>query len=1139
MKKNRDYFERIRQFLSGKTLKVMKLTFFLSIVTVVQLFAAESYSQMTKLNLKLDDVRISDALKAIENQSEFFFLYSPKLIDVERKVNIDAENEPIKDILNDIFDKDVIFAVYDRQIILTKNNLPAPPDEMQQPKISGTIKDEQGNPLAGVTVLIKGTTNGTLSDASGKYAINDAPKNATLIFSFVGMTTQEIPTDGRGVLDIVLKEASIGLEEVVVTGYSTQRKKDLTGSIGTVNGEALTKAPVPGLSNALAGKLTGVIAVQTYGTPGADQAEFYIRGKSTFGDNSALVLVDGVERSYERIDPNDIESVTILKDAASAAIYGNRAANGVMLITTKRGTQKGVSVTYNGSYGMRKPTFLPQLMNSYQYAVAINEAFANQASLQGGTYTPMYTADQIESYKNGTGTNTDWWKETMRPSAPIQQHNITLNGGTDKVKALLSVGSENDGGIYDLSWFKKESVRANIDAQVTKDLSVSFNISGRQQESNASATSEWEVFSLFQASLPNYEPYEYIDANGNQTTPTDPNGKKVLAWNGLNYSPIGNENHSGYNNNKYQISENSAILKYNVPFISGLVSKLIYSYDRYYSNSKVFNTPYDFYVNGTKNTKGSTIKLNQGSGNGNSQTLQFTLDYSKKFGRHTLGALFVFEQADSYSEYVSAYREGFTSAAIGQLFAGGSLNKTNNGYASQTARRGYVGRLNYNFMDKYLVQVNGRYDGSFNFAPDKRWGFFPAMSAAWRISKESFLQDVGWLSDLKIRASIGKYGNDRIPQYMYQQGYVFSSESNPVYGTITGGVYNVPIAPTALANKDVTWETATSKDLGFDWAVLGGKLAGEFDVFKKRTENILMYPSASVPSSFGASVPMQNIGVVDNWGFETAVRFNTKAGDLNISIEPNITYANSKVIEMAEASNVPEGLKQTGQPFDQRFGYVAEGLYQTSDFSADGTLKSGIVSQYPVQAGDIKYKDISGPNGVPDNYIDYYDRTRIGTSRIPKYVYGLNFGFMYKNFDLTANFEGAFGYDSYRWFDAFDLTSNANVAITDSWRPGNENSRFPRTYIGQSDNNSQVSSYWLVAGAYLKLRQLVFSYTMPKMTLLQKIGISNLRFSISGNNLLSISKMKEFDPEAPDMDSTNGHYYFQWKSVSGGLSVTF
>jgi hypothetical protein len=284
---------------------------------------------------------------------------------------------------------------------------------------------------------------------------------------------------------------------------------------------------------------------------------------------------------------------------------------------------------------------------------------------------------------------------------------------------------------------------------------------------------------------------------------------------------------------------------------------------------------------------------------------------------------------------------------------------------------------------------------------------------------------------------------------------------------------------------------------------------------------------------------MQNIGIVDNWGFETAVRFNTKAGGLNIFIEPNITFANSKVIEMAEASNVPEGLQETGRPFNQRFGYVADGLYKTSDFNADGTLVNGNVSQYPVQAGDIKYKDISGPDGVPDQYIDYYDRTHIGSSAIPKYVYGLNIGLMYKNFDLTANFQGAFGYDAYRWFDAFDLTSNANAAIVDSWRPGNENSRFPRTYIGQSDNNSQVSSYWMVPGAYLKLRNVVLAYTLPKLTVLDKIGISNLRFSIAGTNLFSLSKMTEFDPEAPDMDSTTGHYYIQWKSISGGLSVTF
>jgi TonB-linked SusC/RagA family outer membrane protein len=1141
MKKIRDYYGGIFGFLSKKTVRAMKLTFFLSMVTIVQLLATESYSQMTKLSLKLDDVKIADALKEIENQSEFYFLYSPKLIDVERKVNIDAEKEPIRDILSNIFDENVKFTVYDRQIILTRSDLPVSSAELQQQKITGTVTDEKGNPMPGVTVQVKGTSNGILTDMFGKYTFTNLSQDAILVFSFVGMSTQEIVTKGQMQINVVLKEMAIGLDEVVVTGYSTQRVKDLTGSVVAVKGEALTKAPVPSLNNALAGKMTGVISIQNTGTPGNEEGRFYIRGQSTFGDNSALVLVDGVEREYSRIDPNDIESVTILKDAASAAIYGSRAANGVILITTKRGTQKGVHITYTGSYGVQKPTYLPAMMNSYQYATGINEAFSNQASLQGGVYTPMYTDAEIAAYKNGTGTYTNWWKETMNPSSITQQHNITLNGGTDNIKALVSVGTSNQGGLYSLSWFKKDMLRANIDAELTKDLTISVNIAGRQEERNESSSSQWSVFQLFQASLPNFEPYVYIDPTGKVTTKNDPTGHRELAWNGLNYSPIGNVLNSGFNNIKNQVSENSAILKYKVPFINGLVSRLAYSYDRSFINTKNFNTPYNFYVNGTLNSNGSTIKLNQDASNNRSQTLQFTLDYSKTLGKHTFGALFVFEKSDSYYEYFSAYREGFTSAAIPQLFAGGSLNKTNNGLASIGARMGYVGRINYNYEDKYLVQVNGRYDGSFNFSSDRRWGFFPAASVAWRVSKESFLQGVSWLENLKLRASIGQYGNDRIAQYMYQQGYVFTTTDRPVYGTITGSspVFNVPIAPTALANVNVTWETATSKNIGFDWGILKGQITGEFDLFKKRTKNILMLPSASVPDSFGADVPMQNIGVVDNWGFEAAARFNTKVGSIIISFEPNITYATSRVIAMAEASNVPPGLRQTGRPFGERYGFVSEGLYQTTDFNDDGTLKSGIVSQYTVQAGDIKYKDISGPNGVPDKVIDYHDRTDIGSSRIPKYIYGLNLGLQYKNFDLTANLQGAFGYEAYRWFNAFDLTSNAMAAVVDSWRPGNENARFPRTYIGQSDNNKQVSSYWLVNGAYLKLRNIELAYTVPKLRAMTKIGISNLRLSLSANNLFSLSKMKEYDPEAPDMDSTTGHYYFQMKTVMGGIQVEF
>lgn len=1038
--------------------------------------SAKSWSQQTKIDLQVQNSSVGDILLSIENGSRYLFIYDAEVINALDKKSIDVKGKNIEEVLDQLFKStNVAYRIEDRQVFLyEKHSIPSNLfTEQGLVDVKGRVTDPSGAVLPGVSVVVKSTTNGTITDSEGNYSLGQVPDNASLVFSFVGMKTQEIPVSGKTTIDVSLTEETVGIGEVIAVGYGVQRKADLTGSVGEVKGDKLTVAPASSLSNALAGKITGVVTVQSSGTPGDDDAALYIRGQSTFGDNSALVLVDGIERDFNRINPYDIESVTVLKDAASAAIYGSRASNGVILIITKRGTRKDIEVNYTGSYGIQSPTYLPNMMNSWEYSLYYNEALANIASLTGGTYIPKYSDQEIAAFKNGTAPNTNWWSEVMNATAPIQQHNISLNRNTDKLKVFASIGSFDQHGLYSLSWYKRYHVRSNIDASVTKNFSVSLNLAGRIEKRSSSAQ-ERNAFGNLIESLPTLSPYEYRTPDGKLTPADDPTAQKALSYNGLNHTPIGLMLHTGYNLYDTSVFESSLALNYEVPFIKGLTAKFVYSYDKSYSNTKVFNTPFEFYINGSVNKWGSIIKLDQNASNFNRKTSQFTLDYSTTIGESKLSTLFVYEQSETYNDFISAYREGFIATSIDQMFAGSGANKDNDGNASVGARKGYVGRINYNYKDKYLVQVDGRYDGSFNFASEKRWGFFPAMSLGWRINKEPFMTDVSWLTNFKLRASIGQYGNDRIAQYMFLQAFEFNN------GIVAGTspVYNAGIAPTALANADVTWETATSKNVGFDWAILNNKLSGEFDYFTKRTKNILMDAGASVPGTFGATLPFQNIGVVDNWGYEATISCHTKIQNLEISIQPNITYTNSKVINMAEAANVPDGLKQTGKPFGQRFGYVAEGLLQPSDFDPNGKLISGIVYQNPIQAGDIKYKDISGPGGTPDGKIDSYDRTRIGSSRIPKYVFGINLSLNYKNFDLFANFQGAGGYDSYRAFDGFINSGNAMGAMVDSWRVGHENARFPRLYVGQTPNNGLTSSYWLVNGSYVKLRNAELAYTI-------------------------------------------------------------
>jgi TonB-linked SusC/RagA family outer membrane protein len=607
---------------------------------------------------------------------------------------------------------------------------------------------------------------------------------------------------------------------------------------------------------------------------------------------------------------------------------------------------------------------------------------------------------------------------------------------------------------------------------------------------------------------------------------------------------VGDVHHSGNVVNRDNVIESSLALKYTVPFIKGLTVQYKYAFDRSFLTLKDFEVPYTFYV-GTdpiadKKQSIPEINLNQRSTERTRQTGQATLSYNNTFGDHNISGLLLFENSDYRNDWMEAYRDGFISSEVDQLFAGSTARWSNDGSASENARIGYAGRVAYNYKNKYLVQVNGRYDKSFNFPKDNAGGFFPAVSVGWRLSQESFLEDVSWLSNLKLRATWGVYGNDRINPYQYLSLFEFSENRNRPSGTVTSGGYNQGIAPGVIPNPEVTWELANLTNIGFDFALFENKISGDFEVFKKHTEGLLI-ARQDIPREVGASIAPYNIGIVDNRGLEATLRYKNSFGDFRMNLEGTFTYATSEIIEMSEPANVSDALKETGRPFDSRYGFISDGLFQSENEVTNGADQSYFGTY---QVGDIKYVDIAGPDGSgPDGVIDANDRTYIGRSAMPEINFGFNLYLGYQGFELTASFQGASRYTHRHEPSPFVNNGNGLQTFTEAWTAEEPDARWPRSYLGASGNNGGGSSgdetdYFLHDAWFLKLRTAEFAYNIPQIAVLERIGVKHLRVSVSGSNLLSFSNVDFWDPESSDR-GTHPMFYTPMRTIFGGIQVTF
>ena len=993
----------------------------------------------------------------------------------------------------------------------------AEPD-LQQFTVTGVVTDSQtGDFMPGVNVVVKGATVGTITDESGKYSISVSDRNATLVFSFIGYVSKEVSVAGKSVIDVVLLSDMQNLEEVVVVGYGTQRRVTVTGSVASVNSKEIAKTPTNNITNAIAGLLPGVITKNTSGEPGRDDNVVLIRGRNTTGNTDPLIVVDGVQgvSGWERINSNDIESISVLKDA-SAAIYGSRAANGVILITTKRGSIGKPVINYSYNQGISQPTRLPKMASSYEFA-----QYVNQLDVESGN-TPRYSDEVLQKYKDGTDPNyinEDWYAASLRKSVLQSQQNLNVRGGSETIKYSVSGSYSNENGIFKYSElnYKTYTIRSNVDAVINKWLNVGFDLNGALFNGNypggGSNFGSLKQIPFVPVFWPNGLPSAGIE-NGNNPI--------------IQASPAsGNVNNR---ENRY-LAKGSFDIK--VPWVKGLGADGYFVYSNNMTTNKNWQKPWTVYdYNKTTDTYipklGGGIllpQLTQTYSGSWSTLINLRVKYELKSGPHNLNTFIAMEQSSGISSNFSAFRKNYLSTTIDELFAGSLVDQSTGGNRSESGRQNIFGRINYGYKDKYLFDLNVRYDGSSNFPKGKQWGLFPGVSVAWRISQEDFMKNnATFIDNLKLRASIGKIGNDAISAFQNLRLYTLGNTGMSFGQTL---VANQGLVMGVTPNPNITWEVATTWNVGLDASFWNGLLALEADVFNQRRSNILASRDLAVPAYTGLNLPNENIGIADNKGFELQLSHtNTVTTDLTYRIAANVAYSKSKIIDIDEAQNVPEWQKAEGHVIDASRYYEALGIIRTQEqFDA-------VVKRVGTQIGDLYYRDVDG-NGI----IDDNDRVRIDKTNIPEVTFGLNLSANYKNFTLWANFAGATRYWQYYHVNARIAINQLEDVIVHRYTPGSMDSKYPRlpTIETQTEVSGLSSTFWLMDASYVKLKTLELSYTLPQ-ELLAKLNIQAVRIFANGNNLFTIDKLKWNDPE--NSSNTNANYP-QQKVYNLGINLTF
>ena len=1002
----------------------------------------------------------------------------------------------------------------------------------QTATVSGVVKDDTGEPVIGAGVLVKGTTLGTITDIDGHFSFRADDLNGVLVVSFVGMETQEIPMKGKGTFDIVLKSSNTLLEEVQVVAYGAQKKVTLTGSISSVNTDELLKVPTASIGNMLSGVLSGVSSIQSSGQPGGDDPDVFIRGISTLNTMNAkpLYLVDGVERSFFQIDPNEVENITILKDASSTAVFGVRGANGVIIVTTKRGKEGKAKINASFSYGIQTPTRMPEFVNSYDYATFLNEAYTNDGK------DPKFTPEAVEAFRTHSNPiiypDTDWMELLFKSSAPQTQGNVNISGGTERVRYFISMGMLDQKGFfknhdtrYDANFnFNRYNYRANLDIDFTKTTLVAINMGGRVEKRNFPRSGD-DINQLFRRiywatpfSGPGIVDGKWIKGNS-QYLPV-----------GLS-DGLGNIYGRGYGSKTTNVVNLDLALTQKLDFVTkGLQFKIKVAYNSGYDHTKERATSIESYqpwyrkdVTWMEHPAGSDpnevvyiqdgeaglISYAESFGKSRDWYAEASFDWKRDFGLHHLSALALYNQSKTYypdSDYPGIPR----------------------GYV------GLVGRVTYDYDNKYLIEGNVGYNGSENFAPGNRYGFFPAVSGGWVLTQEEFLKDNPVVNFLKIRASYGIVGNDRYHPYGtgFMDRFLYLPNSYFIgsgYQFGTGTSWSPGAYEKSFGNSGLSWEKSAKQNYGIDFSLFNQKLSGSIDYFYEKRTDILAKASTD-PIIHAMSLPVLNLGIVSNKGVELNLKWNHKINSFRYWTNLNVSYAKNKIVYQDEVPSEYTYTLKTGHPVGQPFGLKVRGFYYEG-------MEDVADHSYVLKEGDVVYEDLNHDGKIDDN-----DKTAIGYPSYPLLNAGLTLGFEYKGFDLTMlllvstktsrvleeTFRKPLG-------ETYDRSLMSHQ-FTDRWTPETAaTAKLPRATIDGVKNNYRDSELWVKDASYLRLKNIEIGYNF-RLPFMPKIGMEKMRVFMTGYNLLTFDKLKISDPESM---SSGVPQYPVMRVINFGLNVSF
>ncbi len=1132
----------------------MKLTILLLCLSVLGTWAMDSYSQTTRLTVNFEQTSIKRILNEIEDQSEYRFFYSGD-VNVEKKASIALENKEVDEILNDIFEGSAVkYRIKGRQIALfVEENSNTIRFAVQPINVSGKVTDGDGLPLPGVSVIIKGTTSGTTTNFDGIYRLKDVSSDKILVFSFVGMKSQEIQISGKNNIDIMMQEEAIGLEELIVVGYGTQKKVNLTGAISQISSDKLENRPITSSAQGLQGLIPNLNITFTSGEPGNTGTNFNIRGGTSINGGSPLILIDGVEQNIELINPNDIANVTVLKDAASAAIYGARAAFGVILVTTKQAEKdKPTRITYSGQWSWSKATIMPELIdNSYDYAVAVNKAMN---SFDGSQAFSDQHIEKIKAYHEDPNNNPEWeeiddkfyfyghsdWKnELINDFAPTQQHNVKVSGGGKKTSYYTSVGYLNQEGIYKKGTdaFERYNVRFNVNNEVKDWLDINLRIAYNNKKTD--------------------KPHVYkSDANYiNSIVFSRPTSPLVYPGEREEFQGLQFANPATYQ----EKAGRDSYINHDLWMTSEFVFKITnnfkintdFSYQNYSVNQqrnatkiKFMNTGFETYYGETGNDYVYLSNFRR-----NHYAVNVYGQYENHFGEnHYVKGMIGYNQEWRNEQSFSAQRKELISDKIPAInLALG--DQTVNGSEAEYAIRGAFYRLNYIYKDRYMVEFNGRYDGTSRFKKSDRFGFFPSVSAGWRISEEEFMKALlPSIDNLKIRASYGSLGNQKTNSY-YE--YIAEMESGQTSRYLFNGLPSLYIKPPKLIPESLTWEKITSQGYGIDLNMFNNRLGVVFDKYTRTTSDMLM--RKSYPELLGTSAPFENAAELKTKGWEVAVRWNDKIGkDFKYGVELSMSDYETEITKFDN----PTGSLSTwyeGRKFGEIWGYETEGIFQNEGEVNAHADQSDIAINW--KPGDIMYKDQltvdTDGDGIADtgdgeinkgSYTldDRGDLEIIGNST-PRYSYGINLNASYKNFFASVFFQGIgkrdfWPSDGLFWPFATQWYQIQTHFIPNSWSADNPDAYFGRL-LARDSRNRQVQSKYIQDASYIRLKNLTVGYNIPRM-LIQKAGFVSGKVFVSGQNLWEHSNVgKPYDPEG--IKTGSGLLYPFQKTYSVGINLTF